>query len=153
MACGQRSRRRGNVTVDSPQPAVTDQAVYEPVCPVPLPGEPASHLSLGRDHGSTDGGGDEPVQGLVGIDVAAARGGMGVVPADQLAGMQMPLTCDDLHRAGEDRTATFQRDRKSTRLNSSHVEISYAVFCLKKKKKKSKVQSFQKKKKKNKKQK
>src|SRR6266496_5204795 len=29
------------------------------------------------------------------------------------------------------------RDRKSTRLNSSHVEISYAVFCLKKKKKKS----------------
>src|SRR5690349_22390510 len=28
----------------------------------------------------------------------------------------------------------FLRDRKSTRLNSSHVEISYAVFCLKKKK-------------------
>src|SRR5438874_7274181 len=32
-------------------------------------------------------------------------------------------------------TRTIQ-DRKSTRLNSSHVEISYAVFCLKKKKKK-----------------
>src|SRR5699024_12638613 len=31
--------------------------------------------------------------------------------------------------------ATFQPDRKSTRLNSSHVSISYAVFCLKKKKK------------------
>src|SRR5439155_6782409 len=28
---------------------------------------------------------------------------------------------------------TFGRDRKSTRLNSSHVAISYAVFCLKKK--------------------
>src|SRR5207249_11446822 len=28
------------------------------------------------------------------------------------------------------------RDRKSTRLNSSHVSISYAVFCLKKKKRK-----------------
>src|SRR5436309_4854966 len=28
-----------------------------------------------------------------------------------------------------------QKDRKSTRLNSSHVKISYAVFCLKKKKK------------------
>src|SRR5204862_6895730 len=28
-------------------------------------------------------------------------------------------------------------DRKSTRLNSSHVEISYAVFCLKKKKKRT----------------
>src|SRR2546429_1420536 len=30
----------------------------------------------------------------------------------------------------------FERDRKSTRLNSSHGYISYAVFCLKKKKKK-----------------
>src|SRR5437870_9902574 len=30
------------------------------------------------------------------------------------------------------------QDRKSTRLNSSHVAISYAVFCLKKKKKKEK---------------
>src|SRR5436305_10175109 len=29
----------------------------------------------------------------------------------------------------------FHGDRKSTRLNSSHVRISYAVFCLKKKKK------------------
>src|SRR5690606_41671114 len=28
-----------------------------------------------------------------------------------------------------------ERDRKSTRLNSSHVKISYAVFCLKKKRK------------------
>src|SRR3712207_8722933 len=27
----------------------------------------------------------------------------------------------------------FERDRKSTRLNSSHANISYAVFCLKKK--------------------
>src|SRR5437868_7887707 len=33
------------------------------------------------------------------------------------------------------------RDRKSTRLNSSHVSISYAVFCLKKKKKNNKVSS------------
>src|SRR5579871_6922446 len=32
-------------------------------------------------------------------------------------------------------TASGCRDRKSTRLNSSHVEISYAVFCLNKKKK------------------
>src|SRR5947199_10696876 len=31
------------------------------------------------------------------------------------------------------------KDRKSTRLNSSHLGISYAVFCLKKKKKKKKT--------------
>src|SRR5690349_22644752 len=37
-------------------------------------------------------------------------------------------------------------DRKSTRLNSSHVEISYAVFCLKKKKKK-KIKNIKKQKK------
>src|SRR5438874_8087424 len=35
------------------------------------------------------------------------------------------------------------KDRKSTRLNSSHVEISYAVFCLKKKKKRKKRRSWQ----------
>src|SRR5690349_24175804 len=34
------------------------------------------------------------------------------------------------------RCRSGRADRKSTRLNSSHVEISYAVFCLKKKKKK-----------------
>src|SRR5690554_6992386 len=33
----------------------------------------------------------------------------------------------------------LHKDRKSTRLNSSHVRISYAVFCLKKKKKKKKI--------------
>src|SRR5699024_12822652 len=48
------------------------------------------------------------------------------------------------HQEGQARTVTHHlvlrgldssiRDRKSTRLNSSHVSISYAVFCLKKKK-------------------
>src|SRR2546427_9093343 len=33
------------------------------------------------------------------------------------------------------RSGSGKRDRKSTRLNSSHSQISYAVFCLKKKKK------------------
>src|SRR5690348_18042888 len=38
---------------------------------------------------------------------------------------------------GRDRLRSVaDRDRKSTRLNSSHPSISYAVFCLKKKKKK-----------------
>src|SRR5688572_31084480 len=40
-------------------------------------------------------------------------------------------------RGGQDRHSRRQ-DRKSTRLNSSHSQISYAVFCLKKKKKKKK---------------
>src|SRR5256885_6408145 len=41
--------------------------------------------------------------------------------------------------AGEYRQARLLRDRKSTRLNSSHLVISYAVFCLKKKKTASKL--------------
>src|SRR5205809_6222727 len=38
-----------------------------------------------------------------------------------------------------DPSPTETKDRKSTRLNSSHGYISYAVFCLKKKKKKKKI--------------
>src|SRR5688572_31399825 len=41
----------------------------------------------------------------------------------------------------------LREDRKSTRLNSSHSQISYAVFCLKKKKKKKIVTQKNKKKK------
>src|SRR5256885_5285451 len=37
----------------------------------------------------------------------------------------------------------LHQDRKSTRLNSSHLVISYAVFCLKKKKKKRKLMHMQ----------
>src|SRR5215475_15478732 len=40
------------------------------------------------------------------------------------------------HHAEAPAAPPDRRDRKSTRLNSSHVKISYAVFCLKKKKKK-----------------
>src|SRR3712207_8385609 len=39
------------------------------------------------------------------------------------------------HRAPRRRSLVERGDRKSTRLNSSHANISYAVFCLKKKKK------------------
>src|SRR5437868_11451803 len=46
----------------------------------------------------------------------------GADPGQRAAGRR------DRHRQGGDRP-----DRKSTRLNSSHVSISYAVFCLKKK--------------------
>src|SRR5207253_9529999 len=47
------------------------------------------------------------------------------------------LVADDRdagERPGRRRRGVVPEDRKSTRLNSSHVAISYAVFCLKKKK-------------------
>src|SRR3989442_8284602 len=59
---------------------------------------------------------------------------------DRLAdiGVEALLIVDDLHGPAAQHVgwADHHRigDRKSTRLNSSHVRISYAVFCLKKKK-------------------
>src|SRR5215204_4487079 len=52
-----------------------------------------------------------------------------------------------LHLYEEKGTACVEdlRDRKSTRLNSSHTVISYAVFCLKKKKKKTQINKYTKK--------
>src|SRR5690349_22997713 len=57
-----------------------------------------------------------------------------------LAQLRAGIVLDALTALLDDDVALRQHDldRKSTRLNSSHVEISYAVFCLKKKKKKKK---------------
>src|SRR3712207_7223882 len=57
----------------------------------------------------------------------------GVLLAEDLAtGAQQRLPTGEA-------TLTLAGDRKSTRLNSSHANISYAVFCLKKKKKNIKI--------------
>src|SRR6267143_2886052 len=58
-----------------------------------------------------------------------------LLPRDQPVGFPDTMMPD----AGIAPSCRFQcfRDRKSTRLNSSHSSISYAVFCLKKKKNKS----------------
>src|SRR2546426_5890067 len=45
------------------------------------------------------------------------------------------LACVSQQEFGVGAQCVFKEDRKSTRLNSSHLVISYAVFCLKKKKK------------------
>src|SRR5437868_11112602 len=47
---------------------------------------------------------------------------------------QWPLRLSSLASSSPPTLACGRADRKSTRLNSSHVSISYAVFCLKKKK-------------------
>src|SRR3712207_6922111 len=60
----------------------------------------------------------------VGKDPLVSWGGDAEVPLEQ--GVQ---AIEEGLQAGEER----QGDRKSTRLNSSHANISYAVFCLKKK--------------------
>src|SRR3712207_8808163 len=64
--------------------------------------------------------------GWPGADVAAVLDSASWVPAIGLTGTFLLLTFPD-------GTLPSPRDRKSTRLNSSHANISYAVFCLKKK--------------------
>src|SRR3712207_7554984 len=73
-------------------------------------------------------GGDVGPQDLAGGDVGDAEVGGEQRGLGTLAGPGRAQQ-DDAHRT------VLQRDRKSTRLNSSHANISYAVFCLKKKKK------------------
>src|SRR5690349_22866414 len=77
-----------------------------------------------------------------------AAGGRSVAECDEGAEARddVPARRQTNHGKRRDRRGVSRRvhgrsqrhgreDRKSTRLNSSHVEISYAVFCLKKKKK------------------
>src|SRR2546422_4587174 len=54
------------------------------------------------------------------------------------AGVRRPLLIEEL--AGDAVGVARRRDRKSTRLNSSHGYISYAVFCLKKKKQDNQIE-------------
>src|SRR5688572_32127378 len=62
------------------------------------------------------------------------RGSAPLAPGD--AGQMTILLALMLLKSTEEALAKKCEDRKSTRLNSSHSQISYAVFCLKKKKKK-----------------
>src|SRR5207245_9994062 len=60
------------------------------------------------------------------------------LPPARTAGIRTPLPSRQSREfALWERSPNSCRDRKSTRLNSSHGSISYAVFCLKKKKQKS----------------
>src|SRR5436309_4612133 len=70
-----------------------------------------------------------------------------VVPPDLLEEVfELNMQLEELRmnrKMGEDDPVHAQfLDRKSTRLNSSHVKISYAVFCLKKKKKRKQVTPY-----------
>src|SRR5437660_2445674 len=68
------------------------------------------------------------------IEKAILKSDIGITPSSD--GKVLRLTMPTLTEERRKQLAkTIGKDRKSTRLNSSHVAISYAVFCLKKKKK------------------
>src|SRR5215203_6312123 len=75
--------------------------------------------------------------GLAGAPSRATHAGHGV-PKSPGAKPDLHPPCREHVEAGgclREHGRRTERDRKSTRLNSSHANISYAVFCLKKKKK------------------
>src|SRR2546427_6900336 len=55
------------------------------------------------------------------------------IPCRMIAVEELPLTSSGRDPKDQAELAGASGDRKSTRLNSSHSQISYAVFCLKKK--------------------
>src|SRR3712207_8030493 len=56
-----------------------------------------------------------------------------VINNERLREIYPDLTLIDAFGKADDTLSVAAKDRKSTRLNSSHANISYAVFCLKKK--------------------
>src|SRR5207253_8909990 len=82
-------------------------------------------------------------------DRTRARGGgrvMAPLPSEsdrllqRIRALVVELRRLEQERADRRELLRRRRDRKSTRLNSSHVAISYAVFCLKKKKQEHRTQ-------------
>src|SRR5688572_32032472 len=71
-----------------------------------------------------------------------AQAGSGESPDDRIAKIGGKLRLDAAE-VSQIIVAGCSLDRKSTRLNSSHSQISYAVFCLKKKKKKNENNDLQ----------
>src|SRR3712207_8913071 len=67
------------------------------------------------------------------------RGGGGAEARQEAVDLGVVADAETRHAGGSSEDQGMQahreQDRKSTRLNSSHANISYAVFCLKKKKK------------------
>src|SRR5256885_3225796 len=100
-----------------------DAAAIRPM--IALPGDPGNGRAIERSE-------------RVRVDIAYA----GSCTAGKKADMDMYARVLEQAAARGERVAPWVRfyiqcgDRKSTRLNSSHLVISYAVFCLKKKKKK-----------------
>src|SRR5690625_5517877 len=72
-------------------------------------------------------------EGLEDYDVSVFFGVVGPKGMDPEVVQKLNSTFVDVLNEQEVRDLLAAQDRKSTRLNSSHVAISYAVFCLKKK--------------------
>src|SRR5207302_8424647 len=106
-------------TIDSHRPTATTPLVTTPAPPPPTPSPPSLHAAL-------------PLSGSsrAGFCACAPTRDTTMAAASDTQNSTAPS------RLGSEIRMVLRNisDRKSTRLNSSHVKMSYAVFCLKKKK-------------------
>src|SRR5207302_8517912 len=84
--------------------------------------------SAGRARRAGRRAGDDAVRRAVRVQFVGAGSGGKVAGTLRVPSARRPTECACYYPSA----ACSSRDRKSTRLNSSHVKISYAVFCLKK---------------------
>src|SRR5690606_40538524 len=120
------------------QPA-SDQAGNRPLAPDQGPDGAAGPSPGGGPalRAPQPGAADRPLGGRTQLQAphhGRASGVQGAAPPGQALG-RLPGCFSFQLEKGKAQTLSWRLDRKSTRLNSSHVKISYAVFCLKKKKK------------------
>src|SRR5207249_7395645 len=121
-----------------PEPQARTIAELEPparvACHTAPEGEHADAVLATHVHG----GAPAAVQGVRAQSGAAERAGDVGEVRDRQRRLRLQMVRDQSRRARTSIehavSAGIRPDRKSTRLNSSHVSISYAVFCLKKKK-------------------
>src|SRR2546422_7457350 len=109
-----------------------------PEDPRPLRQEPPGHAQLQADH---IGAGDDDADAGERPHRTIEAGARDPLPVElERAGPEVEERDQDTERVALRRDEQVG-DRKSTRLNSSHGYISYAVFCLKKKKKQQAARS------------
>src|SRR5690606_15157999 len=131
---------------NSTKTGVQSGSTFDPSTAKPVANAaPASNNKNSKFDPSTAKAVDKGFGGHVRDLGASLMGGLASVPdvavgvTDLYSGGRAGKAVDNLSenfKLGDGRKYWQDQDRKSTRLNSSHVKISYAVFCLKKKKKK-----------------
>src|SRR3712207_3059572 len=82
-------------------------------------------ISILKDASSTAVFGVRGANGVVLVTTRRGKSGKPQINVSTSLGLQQPISLVE-------QTGSYELDRKSTRLNSSHANISYAVFCLKK---------------------
>ena len=116
------------MTVHPAELFLTDKFIDEGVWPIPLPGEPPPQLKLGRDHRRPHASDDEVLERTTRICFCPAGSGIDLIPARQLAHMQMSLTAGYLQRPRDDSAAPLQRGTQRPQLRPLQLQLDAQIL-------------------------